>query len=106
MAKKKSDGKFDIRKYMGQFLSIAAPLVVENRETIARKIDGIINYKRFLKRYAVFAIVLLIALFLLLNGLVLLIGSIFPGLMSGTVHIFIGLFLALIAIFYARLWKL
>jgi hypothetical protein len=106
MAKKSSESKFNLRKYAEQFLSIAAPLVVNNRETIVRKIDSIINYKRFLKRYAVFAIVLLIALFLLLNGLVLLISSIFPNLMPGTVHIFIGLFLVLIAIFYARLWKL
>jgi hypothetical protein len=106
MAKRNSESKFDLKKYAGQVLSIVAPLVVENRESIVRKIDSIVNYKRFLKRYAVLAIVLLIALFLLLNGLVLFIGSLFPGLVPGTVHIFIGLFLVLIAIFYARLWKL
>jgi|MudIll2142460700_1097286.scaffolds.fasta_scaffold1243165_2 hypothetical protein len=102
MAKKPVE-KSNLKKYALQFASFALPLIAENKESIVKNFNNIVNYKRVVKRYLIFSSVLLVALFLLLNGLGLFIDSFFPDLRPGIVQILMGLVLALAVMLYSKL---
>jgi hypothetical protein len=105
MAKKRAEQKSILKKYTQQFLSFFLPLIVENKEDLIKKFGDIVNFKKLFKRYMILLIILIVALFITLDGLGLFISSFFPNLPPGLIHILIGLLLMLIAMAYSRLGK-
>jgi hypothetical protein len=103
MAKKAAEKRYDMGKYIENFMSFVTPLISENKDIIVKDINSVVHFKRTMKRYLVFSTVLLVALFMILNGLGLLISSFFPDITPGIVYIAIGLILVLTVVVYNRL---
>jgi predicted metal-dependent phosphoesterase TrpH len=102
MAKKAAKKSIDLIGYAKQILSFAVPLISENKDTIVKNINNIVNFKKIARKYMIISAFLFVALFFLLNGIVILLDSIFPGFMPGSIHIFIGFVLLLFVAFYSR----
>jgi hypothetical protein len=102
MAKKKAERRKPLIDYAKQLLSSALPFILENKESIIRKVSNVGHLKKKLMRYITLLVVGIVALFITLEGTGLLISSFFPGLRAGTVQISIGVVLILAILIYNR----
>jgi hypothetical protein len=102
MAKKKAERRKPLIDYAKQLLSSALPFILENKESIIRKVSNVGHLKKKLMRYITLLVVGIVALFITLEGIGLLISSFFPGLRAGTVQISIGVVLILAILIYNR----
>jgi hypothetical protein len=98
---KKAKKSFDVIEYVKQILSFAVPLIAENKDTIAKGINNMVNFKKIARKYMILSVFLLVASFFLLNGIVVLIGYLFPGSVPGISNIIIGIILFLLAMIYS-----
>jgi hypothetical protein len=89
--------------YVQQLLSFILSFFVENEESIIKKVGDIINFKRVLIRYIVIFVLVLAALFLMLDGFGMFVGSLLPNLSPGLAQISIGIFIMIIVLAYSRL---
>ena len=100
MPKKREDLGEVVSKYTHDFLSFFLSSVEEGAEGVLKKFKNWANFKKRIKKLAIFLVIVIIALVTLADGISLLIQSLFPGLMPGVVHIVVSLALILFAFIY------
>ena len=106
MPSKRKGQKRDFNKYAQQFLPFILSMISENKENMIKGLGGILNLKRTIARYGILFIMTFVAIFIMVEGMGLFIGSIFPYISPGVFHMTTGLALLIIALVYKSVWKI
>ena len=92
-------------KYLQKILMLSLKWIIENEDALVRDLGYLVNLKRVFRRYIVLIILTIVSIGLILGGIGLFIGSLFPS-PPGLVNIIIGIILMIIALICKRLWKI
>jgi hypothetical protein len=106
MPVKKKEQKTDLMGYVQKFLPFVLSMISDNKESLIRKLGGLLNLKRTIMRYGILLTVLFVAMFMFFEGMSLFINSIFPNIRPGVVDMLIGLALVAVALLYKRAWRI
>ena len=105
MAKKKrAEAKNIFNKYLKGFLSFLLSLLEEGTGDLIRKFGDIMNFKKRLRKYVVFLILITASITIFLIGVAELVESFFPSLKPGTTHILLSIVVILIALIYKKFY--
>jgi len=105
MAKKKrAEIKNIFNKYLKEFLSFLLSLLEEGTGDLIRKFGDIINFKKKLRKYIIFLILIAASITIFLIGVAELVESFFPNLKPGTTHILLSIVVILIALIYKKFY--
>jgi hypothetical protein len=102
MAKRKTRKDDILEKNMQQLLSFALSMISKNKEVIIKKISDAVNIKKTIRKYAIIFTLVLVAIVILLDGVGLIIESLFPALLPGTIHILMGIIIIIGVLIYER----
>ena len=105
MAKKKrAEAKNIFNKYIKEFLSFLLSLLEEGTGDLIRKFGDIINFKKRLRKYIIFLILITASITIFLIGEAELVESFFQSLKPGTTHILLSIVVILIALIYKKFY--
>ena len=105
MAKKKGAAAKNIfNKYLKEFLSFLLSLLEEGTGDLIRKFGDIINFKKRLRKYLIFLILITASITIFLIGVAELVESFFPNLRPGTIHILLSVAVVLMALIYKKFY--
>ena len=105
MAKKKrAEAKNIFNKYLKEFLSFLLSLLEEGTSDLIRKFGDIMNFKKRLRKYIIFLILITASITIFLIGVAKLVESFFPSLKPGTTHILLSIVVILIALIYKKFY--
>ena len=102
--KKRAEIKNIFNKYLKEFLSFLLSLFEEGTTDLIRKFGDIINFKKRLRKYVVFLILITASITIFLIGVAELLESFFPNLKPGTAHILLSIAVILIALIYKKFY--
>ena len=105
MAKKKrAEAKNIFNKYLKEFLSFLLSLLEEGTGDLIRKFGDIMNFKKRLRKYIIFLILITASITIFLIGIAELIESFYPNLRPGTTHILLSVVVILIVLIYKKFY--
>ena len=105
MAKKKSsEAKNIFNKYLKEFMSFLLSLLEEGTGDLIRKFGDIINFKKRIRKYIIFLILITASATIFFIGMAELAESLYPNLRPGTTHILLSVILILIALIYKKFY--
>ena|SRR3989344_3128717 len=105
MAKKKrAEVKNIFNKYLKEFLSFLLSLLEEGTSDLIRKFRDIINFKKRLRKYIAFLILIAASITIFLIGIAELVESFFPNMRPGTTHILLSIVIIVIALIYKKFY--
>ncbi|MBI2143709.1 hypothetical protein HYU17_00985 [Candidatus Woesearchaeota archaeon] len=102
MPEQKSEPGSALGGYVRDFLSSIFSELASNAERMLRRLGELVIFRKILKQYAIFLVMMTAATITLLYGLGAFISSFFPGLKPGTVHILTGIALIVVAMAYRK----
>ena len=85
-------------------MSFLLSLLGEGTGDLMRKFGDIINFKKRLRKYVVFLILITASITIFLIGMAELIESFYPNLRPGTIHILLSIIVILIALIYKKFY--